>query len=141
MAAGSGGTLAGLVAGQVGFGLPWRMVGASVSRPAADLAAAGAPALARGVRERCSGSGPPTRATWTCATCRGRGFGVPSGEDRVSADLALRREGLLLDHYYGAKAMTLLRSLLADGCPTPVVFWHTGGVAAALAALTAGSRP
>jgi 1-aminocyclopropane-1-carboxylate deaminase/D-cysteine desulfhydrase-like pyridoxal-dependent ACC family enzyme len=48
----------------------------------------------------------------------------------------LRHEGLLLDDYYGTKAMTLFRSLLAEGAPTPAVFWHTGGVAAALAALT-----
>jgi 1-aminocyclopropane-1-carboxylate deaminase/D-cysteine desulfhydrase-like pyridoxal-dependent ACC family enzyme len=44
----------------------------------------------------------------------------------------LKREGLLLDDYYGAKAMTLLRTLLAETAVTPVVFWHTGGVAAAL---------
>jgi hypothetical protein len=46
---------------------------------------------------------------------------------------------MLLDDYYGATAMTLLRSLLADGAPTPAVFWHTGGVAAALTALTEGA--
>jgi len=33
----------------------------------------------------------------------------------------------------------LFRSLLADGAPTPAVFWHTGGVAAALTALTRGA--
>ena len=139
VAAGSGATLAGLVAGQVGFGLPWRTVGASVSRPAADLAA-DVLALARGCANLLG-----LRAADPCHVdvrdLLGPGFGVPSGEDRVSADLALRREGLLLDHYYGAKAMTLMRSLLAGGCPTPIVFWHTGGVAAALAALTEGGRP
>jgi hypothetical protein len=31
--------------------------------------------------------------------------------------------------------MTLLRALLTEGAATPVVFWHTGGVAAALTAL------
>ena len=113
VAAGSGGTLAGLVAGQVGFGLPWRTVGASVSRPAADLAA-DVLALARGCADLLG-----LRAADPCHVdvrdLPGPGFGVPAGEDRVSADLALRREGLLLDHYYGAKAMTLLRSLLAGG--------------------------
>ena len=71
---------------------------------------------------------------------RGEGFGIASAEDRRSARLALTTEGLLLDDYYGAKAMTLFRTLLADGAPTPAVYWHTGGVAAALAALTQGAR-
>jgi 1-aminocyclopropane-1-carboxylate deaminase/D-cysteine desulfhydrase-like pyridoxal-dependent ACC family enzyme len=67
--------------------------------------------------------------------CRGGGFGVVSVEDRISSGLALHHEGLLLDDYYGAKAMTLFRALLDGGAPTPAVFWHTGGVAAALTAL------
>ena len=37
VATGSGGTQAGLVAGQVGFGLTWQLVGASVSRPVQPL--------------------------------------------------------------------------------------------------------
>jgi hypothetical protein len=48
--------------------------------------------------------------------------------------LALTTEGLLLDDTYMAKTMTLFRQL-ASGEPSPVVFWHTGGIAAALAAL------
>jgi 1-aminocyclopropane-1-carboxylate deaminase/D-cysteine desulfhydrase-like pyridoxal-dependent ACC family enzyme len=71
---------------------------------------------------------------------RGPGFGVASDDDRRSTRLALLHEALLLDDYYGAKALSLLRRELADGCPTPVVFWHTGGVAAALSALTLGAH-
>ena len=131
---GSGGTQAGLVAGQVGCGRPWRLVGASVSRPAPSMAdqvlrlsRAGAAAL---------GLDEPTAADVDVRDYRGAGFGVASAEDRVSSHLALAAEGLLLDDYYGAKAMTLLRTLLAGGSATPAVFWHTGGVAAALTALT-----
>jgi len=69
----------------------------------------------------------------------GPGFGIASTQDRLSARLALQHEGLLLDDYYGAKAMTLLRGLLETACPTPVVFWHTGGVSAALTTLTQGA--
>jgi D-cysteine desulfhydrase len=133
VATGSGATQAGLVAGLVGCGLSWRLVGASVSRPAPDmvdqvlrLSRDGAAALGLDV---------PTAEDIDVRDCRGAGFGVPSTEDRVSARLALHHEGLLLDDYYGAKAMTLLRALLTEGAATPVVFWHTGGVAAALAAL------
>ncbi len=137
VATGSGGTQAGLVAGQVGFGLPWRVVGASVSRPVGGMAdqvlrTSQACAAAIGVTE-------PAFDDVDVRDCRGSGFGVVSGEDHVSSRLAFEHEGLLLDDYYGAKAMTLLRSLLSAGAPTPAVFWHTGGVAAALSALVRGA--
>jgi D-cysteine desulfhydrase len=137
VATGSGATQAGLIAGRSGFGLPWRVVGASVSRPPDALA----DQVLRTSRA-CAMSidlTPPTPADLDIRDCRGAGFGIPSDEDRCSARLALDREGLLLDDYYGAKAMTLFRALLADGAPTPAVFWHTGGVAAALTALKRGA--
>jgi D-cysteine desulfhydrase len=138
VATGSGGTQAGLVAGQVGFELSWRVIGASVSRPPDD-AAAQVLLVACDCANRLS-LVPPTWADVEIRDCRGLGFGVASEQDRISARLALHHEGLLLDDYYGAKAMSLLRSELANGCPTPVVFWHTGGVAAALSALTQGAH-
>lgn len=138
VATGSGATQAGLVAGQVGFGLSWRVIGASVSRPPGD-AAAQVLRVARDCAARLS-LVPPTSADVEIRDCRGPGFGLASDDDRLSARLALRHEALLLDDYYGAKAMSLLRRELADGCPTPVVFWHTGGIAATLTALTQGAR-
>ena len=133
VATGSGGTQAGLVAGQVGCRLPWRVVGASVSRPTADMAEQ-VLALSRSCAA-VLGVDEPAAADVDVRDCRGAGFGVASAEDRISSRLALQQEGLLLDDYYGAKAMTLLRTLLSAGAPTPAVFWHTGGVSAALAAL------
>jgi D-cysteine desulfhydrase len=137
VATGSGGTQAGLVAGQVGFGLTWQLVGASVSRPASPLA----DQILRNSQDCAAilALDPPRIENVDVRDCRGAGFGLASDDDHVSGRLALRHEGLLLDDYYGAKAMTLFRSLLADGAPTPAVFWHTGGVAAALAALTRGA--
>jgi 1-aminocyclopropane-1-carboxylate deaminase/D-cysteine desulfhydrase-like pyridoxal-dependent ACC family enzyme len=79
---------------------------------------------------------PPAIENVDLRDCRGVGFGLASRDDHLSGRLALRHEGLLLDDYYGTKAMTLFRSLLAEDALTPAVFWHTGGVAAALAALT-----
>jgi D-cysteine desulfhydrase len=134
---GSGGTQAGLVAGQVGLGLPWRVVGASVSRPPEGLAD-----QILGAARACAaalGHDQPTPGDVDVRDVRGSGFGVASAEDRVSAALAFRHEGLLLDSYYGAKAMTLFRKLLSAGTPTPAVFWHSGGVAAAVTALVQGA--
>lgn len=134
---GSGGTQAGLVAGQVGLGLTWRVIGASVSRPAEGLAE-----QILGLSRACAealGVKQPSMPDIDVRDVRGAGFGVASAEDRVSASLAFRHEGLLLDRYYGAKAMTLFRTLLAAGTPTPAVFWHCGGVAAVFTALVQGA--
>ncbi|GAA1229018.1 1-aminocyclopropane-1-carboxylate deaminase/D-cysteine desulfhydrase [Oryzihumus leptocrescens] len=139
VATGSGATQAGLVAGQVGFGLPWRVLGASVSREPDE-----ARAQVLGVARECArllGLAPPAATDVDLRDCRGPGFGVPSEDDRTSAAIALRHEGLLLDPGYGAKAMSLLRREIRDGTPAPVVFWHTGGVAAALSALVQGAQP
>ncbi len=138
MATGSGGTQAGLVAGQVGFDARWRLVGASVSRAVPQIA----DQLLRNSQE-CAALldlEPPGIDDLDVRDCRGPGFGLTSEQDRVSGQLALRHEGLLLDDYYGTKAMTLFRSLLAGGAPTPAIFWHTGGVVAALMALTRGAQ-
>jgi D-cysteine desulfhydrase len=137
VAAGSGSTQAGLVAGQVGFGLTWQLVGASVSRPAPPLA----DQILQNAQDCAAilALDPPGIENVDVRDCRGAGFGLASQDDHVSGRLALQHEGLLLDDYYSAKAMTLFRSLLADGAPTPAVFWHTGGVSAALTALTRGA--
>lgn len=134
VSAGSGATYAGLVAGQVGLGVPWRTVGASVSRPVGQLT----PHVLTLARATADLLGLPTvtEDEVELHDQRGPGFGVPSEQDRESAGLALRAEGLLLDHTYGAKALTLLRTLLEDGARTPALFWHTGGVATVLSALT-----
>lgn len=137
LATGSGCTQAGLVAGQVGLGLPWRIVGASVSRPPHD-ARSGVLDLARRCAERLGLEARASPEDVNVEDLRGPGFGLPSDDDRASAEIALRHAGILLDHHYGAKALTLLRRLLADDAATPVVFLHTGGLPAALDALTEG---
>jgi D-cysteine desulfhydrase len=130
VATGSVGTQAGLVAGVVQFGLPFRVIGVSVSRPVLQARAqvlAVAQACARLLR-----SAEPTASDVDVRDGLGPGFGIPSDDDRQSAALALCHEGLLLDDTYTAKSMTLLRELARTGVDGALVFWHTGGVAAAL---------
>jgi 1-aminocyclopropane-1-carboxylate deaminase/D-cysteine desulfhydrase-like pyridoxal-dependent ACC family enzyme len=119
---GSGGTLAGLAAGNALLGGPWTLAGGSASRPAAemsqrvlDLAAAclallASSAAADGVE---------------IADVRGPGHGLPSAEGAAAAELAMWTEGLMVDPVYTAKALSLLASRPGTG---PVVFWHTGGL-------------
>jgi 1-aminocyclopropane-1-carboxylate deaminase/D-cysteine desulfhydrase-like pyridoxal-dependent ACC family enzyme len=120
VAVGSGGTLAGLAAGNALLGGNWTLAGGSASRPAAQMS--------RRVRElagECLAllAGDRAPAHVDIADVRGPGHGLPSAEGAAAAEVALRTEGLLADPVYTAKALPLLA-----GQPGPVVFWHTGGV-------------
>jgi 1-aminocyclopropane-1-carboxylate deaminase/D-cysteine desulfhydrase-like pyridoxal-dependent ACC family enzyme len=147
VAVGSGCTLAGLVAGNALLGWPWRLVGASVSRPPDEvtrrvaglarecvaLLAAGGWAGRDAARRAASGI---RESGVELLDARGPGHALESEDGRQAADLALRTEGLVLDPVYTAKALPALRLARAE----PVaVFWHTGGLLAAIAA--AAGRP
>lgn len=135
VASGSGTTAAGLLAGVAAQGWATTVVAAAVSRPVAetrrvvlDLAAACADRL---------GVTPPDQARLEVVDAVGAGFGIAGPASRAAADLGLRTEGLVLDPTYTAKALAVLAALPpVDG---PTVFWHTGGIAGALAGLVADS--
>ena len=157
VAVGSGGTLAGLVAGNVALGRPWTLVGASVSRPAEDasrrvlaLARECARLLGRAVAPdhppddaMCSAGrlGPaaaePQLADVAVVDARGPGHGLPSLPSGAAAEQAMRTEGLVADPVYTAKALALVPRY-ADG--GDMVFWHTGGLLDAVA-VAAGAQP
>jgi D-cysteine desulfhydrase len=157
VAVGSGGTLAGLVAGNVLLGRPWTLLGGSVSRPVEDAAPrvlalarecarlmAGAGVLDRGAGGTASGQGravpgtaEPTPGDVVVVDARGPGHGLPSPEGVAAAEQAMRTEGLMVDPVYTAKALSLVPRY-ADG--GGIVFWHTGGLLDAVAA-TAGAQP
>ena len=124
---GSGGTLAGLVAGNVAHGRPLRLVGASVSRPP-DEVAARVLELARSVAALRSEPAPADDDV-EVVDARGPGHALPSREGSAAADLALRTEGLVLDPVYTAKALAVLPAV----APGPALFWHTGGLLDAVA--------
>jgi 1-aminocyclopropane-1-carboxylate deaminase/D-cysteine desulfhydrase-like pyridoxal-dependent ACC family enzyme len=157
VAVGSGGTLAGLVAGNAALGRPWTLVGASVSRPAVDasvrvleiarecahlLAGALTPGhrpggMVRGADRPVPGAGRPDLAAAqpqpadvAVVDARGPGHGQASLEGRAAAEQAMRTEGLMVDPVYTAKALALVPRY-ADG--GDMVFWHTGGLLDAVA--------
>ena len=106
---GSGGTLAGLVAGNVLLGCPWTLLGCSASRPP-QAAQRQVLTLAReclrllGAAPSWAGrpAGPPTS---TVVDARGPGHGLPSPDGLAAAEQAMRTEGLMLDPVYTAKAL------------------------------------
>jgi 1-aminocyclopropane-1-carboxylate deaminase/D-cysteine desulfhydrase-like pyridoxal-dependent ACC family enzyme len=142
---GSGGTLAGLVAGNVLLGRPLTLVGASASRPpaeaarrvlalAAECARILAAALSPGLAGRATAE--VTEADVTVADVRGPGHGLPSAAGTAAAEQALTTEGLMADPVYTAKALTLV----AGGGALDTVFWHTGGLLDAVALAEAACR-
>jgi len=130
VATGSCGTQAGLVAGTVGAGRPWRIVGAAVSRPIEECRAR-VLELARGCAALL-GLPPADDGDVEVRDARGPGYGVPSPEGRQAARLAAEQEGLLLDPTFTAKAMATLVDLVREGLGGPIVFVHTGGTASVL---------
>jgi D-cysteine desulfhydrase len=111
LAAGSGGTQAGLVAGAAFAGASYRVRGVAVSRPADETRdrvrslAAGAMALAgSGDQAEAARIGAPDVLDgWI-----GPGYGVPSPEGEQAARLVAMTEGVFLDGTFGAKAMAAL---------------------------------
>ena len=136
VATGSCGTQAGLVAGTIAGNATWRVVGASVSRPA-DECVARIDALARTCTSRL-GARRPRPDEVTVMDAHGPGFGRPSDSGRRYAALAADTEGILLDPVYTAKALAQLSEL--RDVTGPIVFWHTGGLASAIAAGTDPAR-
>jgi D-cysteine desulfhydrase len=123
-AVGSGGTLAGLVAGNVLLGRPLRLVGASVSRPPEE-AAGRVLALARECLALLSAGDDIGPEDVVLTDARGPGHGLASPEGAAAAGQAMRTEGLMVDPVYTAKALALMSRYAAGG---NVVFWHTGGM-------------
>jgi 1-aminocyclopropane-1-carboxylate deaminase/D-cysteine desulfhydrase-like pyridoxal-dependent ACC family enzyme len=134
VATGSCGTQAGLVAGTSAGEHGWRVVGASVSRPV-DECGIRILDLARGCAELL-GLPAAGEADVQVLDARGPGFGLPSAAGTRMAELAAACEGLLLDPVYTAKALGELPALVAAGVSGPIVWWHTGGLPAALSVAT-----
>jgi 1-aminocyclopropane-1-carboxylate deaminase/D-cysteine desulfhydrase-like pyridoxal-dependent ACC family enzyme len=132
-ASSSGGTQAGLIAGCALFGLRARVVGISADEPADALAATVSRLLdemaARlGARRSTLDAG---RAIEVDDSQVGSGYGVATPASIDATTLTARREGIVLDPVYTAKAMAGLLARLRARTFTAgetVLFWHTGGL-------------
>ena len=141
LSTGSCGTQAGLVAGAGGAAGPmpghgFTVVGVPVSRPPEECVERIA-RLATGCAERLGSERVFTEAdVHLLGGYLGPGYGQASPEGDEAAALVARTEGLVLDPVFTAKAMAALIAEARRGTLTgPVVFLHTGGTPAALAAL------
>ncbi len=137
VATGSGVTQAGLLAGLAASGRRLRVAGAAVSRLVEETAARVLELAGAGAR--LLGTPPPPAAAVEVHDARGPGYGLASDEGARAATLAAVHEGLILDPAFTAKAFGLLPRLLATGVDGPVLLWHTGGAAVALAPAGAGT--
>jgi L-cysteate sulfo-lyase len=135
VAAGSGGTLAGLLAGLRLAGSRLRPFGIDVGKLWKTFPAA----VAHLATEVCAHLGEPHAfaprdVPLVEATYVGESYGLPSDAGSAALERLARAEGILLDPVYTAKAFAgLLGEIARFGPGGPVVFLHTGGLPALFA--------
>lgn len=134
LATGSGGMQAGLEVGRHSHGFARRLVGMSVGRRA-DAQREIVQAL---IRETCRllGAPHPIGMTDVSDIAAGPGYGLPGADTVDAIILAARRDGLVLDPVYTAKAFAGLLGLVRTGDigrGSRVLFWHSGGAPALFA--------
>lgn len=132
-ASSSGGTQAGLVAGCALFGLTPRIVGISADE-SSDALVGIVRDLLSGIAARLGAKPETVGATAAIEVDDqfvGEGYGVPTPASIEATELVARREGVVLDPVYTAKAMAGLIARIRRGEFTKdqsVLFWHTGGL-------------
>jgi D-cysteine desulfhydrase len=124
---GSGGSIAGLIAGAALLGRHWRIVGVSVSRPPQRLRPLIDARVAQLIAEP---GGPHAAPDWELHDGLGAGFGAVDSAERDIAHAVSSCSGLVVDPTYNAKALTWLHR--QAGPAGPVVYWSTGGALGAL---------
>jgi D-cysteine desulfhydrase len=137
VAAGSGGTLAGLMAGLALLNSPLHLLGIDVGRLWKGFPVS----IARLAGELCSRVGQPhtfaaDQVPIIEETYVGRGYAIPSEQCIAAIHRLARLEGILLDPVYTGKAFAGLLDLVERkelGRDEPVIFLHTGGLPALFA--------
>jgi D-cysteine desulfhydrase len=121
---GSCATQAGLVAGSRWLGLPYEVIGVSVSRPVEECVER-VRGLGAGAADLIGGPQADGLDITVLGGFTGPGYGLRSAEGDAAASLVARTEGIFLDPVFGAKAMAAL--LAAEHVSGPVVFLVSGG--------------
>jgi D-cysteine desulfhydrase len=137
VAAGSGGTLAGLLAGLRLIDSPLRLLGIDVGK----LWKGFPDSIARMAAEVCARLGQPQKfepaqVPLIEEAYVGQHYGVPSARGQAAIRRLATLEGLLLDPVYTGKAFAGLLDLVEKGrlgAGEPVMFVHTGGLPALFA--------
>src|ERR1039458_6978057 len=134
-AAGSPGTMAGLILGVWAAGLDCEVHGYTVLWPESE-ALSRLDELLDAARREHFPAVTARRNYRVFGSQLGAGYGVPSPAAQEAARLAAHGDGILLDQTYTAKAMAGLIQGIRDGSYRQgdrVVFFHTGGLAGLLA--------
>lgn len=129
-ASSSGGTQAGLVAGQMLRPGGPAVLGINVYRDDTQAMANDIHALAVKTAEALETEVPPNEVVALEAGYLGEGYGVPTDKMRRAVETLARLEGVFLDPVYSGKGMAGLIGLILDGrmrADDNVVFLHTGG--------------
>jgi len=135
LAAGSGGTLAGLMAGLALLDSPLQLLGIDVGKLWKRFPAS----IAHLASELCKRLGQPrafTQVPMIEETYVGQAYAVPSEQCIAAIKRLARLEGILLDPVYTGKAFAGLLDLVECkqlGRDEPVIFLHTGGLPALFA--------
>ena len=132
LAAGTGGTLAGLLAGLTLLGSPLRPLGIDVGR----LWKAFPASIAHMAGELCTRLGEPRpfrpqEVPLIEGAYVGEGYAMPSAQCHAAIRRLVRLEGLFLDPIYTGKAFAGLLDLVEKGelgRDEPIIFLHTGGL-------------
>ena len=139
VAAGTGGTMAGVMAGLALAGSPLRVLGIDVGALWTGFAAS----VGRLAEEVCARLGQEIRFAAEAVplverTYVGRRYGTPSGPGLAAIRDLAGSDGVLLDPVYTGKAFAGLLDLRQRGqlpAGEPVIFLHTGGLPALFASL------
>jgi 1-aminocyclopropane-1-carboxylate deaminase/D-cysteine desulfhydrase-like pyridoxal-dependent ACC family enzyme len=131
-ASSSGGTQAGLIAGCALLGVRANVVGLSADESSVALHGI-VSSLLDAIAERLGAKRETIDGGHTIDVDDsqvGGGYGVPTPASTEALETVARREGILLDPVYTAKAMAGLIARVRAGAFKPgqtVLFWHTGG--------------
>lgn len=133
---GSGGSIAGLVAGRSLLDANWSIVGASVSRSIEDSRAA---ILAKAAEAAAALGGSSIHDDHAhdlrLIDCRGDGFGTVTLAERSFERSISDATGLLIDHTYNTKPLYWLAGQAGE-LDGPVIYWLTGSALGAMSQLS-----